>query len=140
MTWRLEFEIYDLKFEIRKQGKSLDTDRDVNTGRQIELFEFIHGACCWIYDVEQALVCPDFELFSRLFVHVNGTVDAEFFDTSWKRDWAGNTGTRAFGGLHDFLSGAINRAMVEGAQADANFLIFHRWRLFDGLRDDLQGE
>jgi hypothetical protein len=102
-----------------------DTDGDVNTGWQVELFELIHGAGCGIHDVEQTLVGPNFELFRRFFVHVNRTVNAELFDACRKWDWAGHTSTRAFCGLHDFLGGAVDSAMIEGAQTDAYFLIFH---------------
>ena len=102
-----------------------DTDGDVNTGWQVELLELIHGAGGRIDDVEKTLVGPDFELFHRLLVDVNRTVDGELLDTGRKRDRAGNTGSRALCGLHDFLGGAVDGAMVEGAQADADFLIFH---------------
>ena len=124
----MAMEILNFKFEIRNQRRRrsrLDTDGDVDTGWQVELLELIHGASCRIDDVEKALVSADFELLHRLLVNVNRAVDRKPFDTGRKRDRAGNTGSRAFCGLHDFLGGAVDGAMVEGAQADADFLIFH---------------
>ena len=102
-----------------------DADGDIDTGWQIELLELIDGAGGWIDDVEQTLVGTDFELFHRLLVDVNRTVDAELLDAGRQRDRPGDAGSGTLCGLHDFLCGTIDRAVIESAQADANFLIFH---------------
>lgn len=94
-----------VKSESKKSDlKNSDADGDIDTGRKIELFELIDGACGWIDDVEKALVGADFELLHRLFVHVNRAVNGELFDASWERDRSGNSGSSSLSGFDDFLS------------------------------------
>ena len=110
---------------IRGPGPGLDTDGDINTGGEVELFELIDRAGGGIDDVEEAFVGSDFELFGGLLVDVDGAVHAELLDAGGQRDGSCDPGTGALGGFHDFLGGAVDRAVVEGTQADADFLVFH---------------
>ena len=97
-------------------------DLNVDTSREIELLELIDGASGRVDDVEEALVGAHFELISRLFVHVNGLVHRELFDAGRKRNGTGNLSAGALGSFHDLDGGLVNRAMIESAETDANFL------------------
>ena len=123
-----------------RNGPNSDTDSDVNTCGEVELLQLIQSACSWIDDVEEALVGPDFELLHRLLVDVNRTVNRELLDASWKWNRASNAGAGALCGFHDFLGGAVDRAVIEGAQTDANFLIFHSGGCLTVYVVGLQGE
>ena len=98
-------------------------DLNINTSGEIELLELVHSAGGGVNDVEKTLVRADLKLVGRLFVHVNRTVNGEFFDPSWQRDRAGDFGTSALGGLNDLDSGAVDGPVVKCAKADADFLI-----------------
>ena len=100
----------------------LDADGDVDTCWQVEFFKFINSASGRIDDIENAFVSADFELFSGLFVDVNRTVNAEFFDAGRKRNRTSDTCASAFCCLHDFKSRAIDGTMVESTQADPDVL------------------
>jgi len=120
-----------LKLRVKSKNGGSDTeehsdaDGDVDTGRKIELFELIDGARGWVDDIEKTLVCTDFELLHRLLVHVNRTVDGKFFDARRQWDRASNAGSCSLSGFDDFLSGTVDRTVIKGTQADADFLVFH---------------
>ena len=101
----------------------LDVDLNIDTGGKVELLELIDGACGGINNVEEALVGADFELVGRLFVHVHRAVDGELFNPGGKRDGTSDPGSGALGGLDNLDSGAIDGAVIEGAEANADFLI-----------------
>ena len=103
----------------------LDADGNINTGGKVEFFQLIYRAGGGINNVEETLVSTDFELFSGFFVHVNGAVNAEFFDAGRKRDGSRYFGAGAFGGFDDFGGGFVHGAMIKSAESDAYFLIFH---------------
>jgi hypothetical protein len=94
-------------------------------GGEVEFLELIHGARGGVNDVEQALVSANLELFSGLLVDVNRTVDADLLDAGRKRDRAGNAGAGALCRFDDLLGRAIYGTMIEGAEADADLLLFH---------------
>jgi len=98
-------------------------DLNVDTGRQVELFELVYGACGGIDDVEETLMSADFKLVSSLFVYVNRAVDGEFLNPSRKRNRAGDFSSSALSGLNDLYSGAIDGPVVKCAKANADFLI-----------------
>ena len=124
-------------FLITYPGTKLDADRDVHTGREIELLELINRTGGRVDDVEQALVGADFKLFSRLLVDVNGTVHGEFFNAGRQRDRAVNFGSGALGGFNDLLGGAVDGAGVKCAKSNADFWTLHGravyWLYFKGL-------
>ena len=98
-------------------------DLNINTGGQIELFEFVDGAGGRVNDVKETLVGPHFELVGRLLIDVHRAVDGELFNPGRKRDRAGNLGSGALGGLDDLKSGAVDGPVIKGAKANADFLI-----------------
>ena len=110
---------------IELTAANSDADGDVNTGGQVELLQLIDGAGGWIDDVEDALVGADLELFHRLLVDVHGAVHAELLDAGRERDRAGHLGAGALGGLDNLRGRAVDGAVIEGAQADADLLVFH---------------
>lgn len=109
----------------RNGVRKLDADGDVHTSGKVELLEFVNGPCSGVDNVEQALVGADLKLLSGFLVHVNRTVHREFLNPGGKRDRSRDPGASTFCSLHNFLGGAVNGAMIEGAQSDTNFLVFH---------------
>ena len=99
-----------------------DAVGDVHPGGQVEFFELVHGAGGGIDDIEDALVSADFELLGRFFVHVDGAVDAEDFGAGGERNGPGDARASALGGLDDFDGGAVDGTVIEGTQADPDFL------------------
>lgn len=83
------------------------------------------------------LVGADFKLFSRFFVDVNGTVHRKLFNTGRQRNRAVNFGSGALGGFNDLLGGAVDGAVVECAESNADFWTLHGravyWLYFKGL-------
>lgn len=75
---------------LNNLANDLNVDRNINTRWKVELLELVHCGCCRFEDVDQALVCADFELVHRLFVNVRRTVHCELADVSRKRHRAGN--------------------------------------------------
>lgn len=98
-------------------------DLNIDTGGKVELLELIDGACGRINNVEETLVSADFKLVGRLFVHVHRAIDGEFFNPGGKRDGTSDLSSGALGGLDNLDGGAIDGTVIEGAEANADFLI-----------------
>lgn len=98
-------------------------DLNVDTCREIELFELIYGAGSRVDDVKETLMSANFKLVSRFFINVNRAVDREFLNPSRKRNRAGDFSSSALSGLYDLYGGAIDSPMVKCAKANADFLI-----------------
>ena len=120
----------------------LDLDGDVHAGRQVEFLELIHRLRRRLDDVEQALVGAHFELVHGLLVDVRRAVHGESLDLGRQRDRAGHLGAGALGGLDDLGRGAVEQAVIECLEADANALsVCHKFMLpflIDAPRDDLR--
>lgn len=102
---------------------SLDVDLNIDSGREIELFELIHRSGSRIDDIKETFVGADLELIGGFFVHVNRAVDGELFNPGGQRDWSGDFGSSALGCLDDFDGGAVDGPVIKGAKANADFLI-----------------
>lgn len=57
-------------FAVCQLGLCAQLDFHIDTGREVELHQRVHGLRSWINDVEHTLVSPDFELLTGLLVHV----------------------------------------------------------------------
>ena len=99
----------------------LDVDGDIDTCRQIELLEFIHGRGGRFNDINESFMGTDFELFHGLFIDVNGTIDGELLNAGGHWNGAGNAGSGAFGGLNDVQCGLVNDAIIKAFKADTYF-------------------
>src|SRR3569833_4356920 len=97
----------------------------VHDGGQIQHHQSIHRLVRGIDDVNQALVGADLVLITRILVDVRRGQDGETLLLGRQRDGATDLRTRALGRLHDLFSRAVDQAMIEGLQADANFLFCH---------------
>ena len=98
-------------------------DLNIDTCREIELFELVYGAGSWVDDVEETLMSADLKLVGSLFVDVNRAVDGELLHASGERDGTGDFSSSALGGFNDLYSGAIDGPVVKCAKANADFLI-----------------
>src|SRR5258708_3946396 len=65
------------------------------------------------------------ELLHRLLVDVRGAIHRKLLDAGGQRNWAGDTGARALGGLDDLQGGLIDDAIVVALKFDADALTFH---------------
>ena len=68
-----------------KLYRLLHLDLDINTGRQIELHERVHGLVRRVNDVHQTLMGADFELITARLVDVRGTQNVETLDARGER-------------------------------------------------------
>src|SRR6186713_1943232 len=92
----------------------LQLDLDVDTGREVELHQRVHGLRCRIDDVQEPLMRADLELFAALLVHVRRTVDGEAFDPRGQRDGSAHLRARTLRRVHDLLGGVVEDTVVEG--------------------------
>jgi hypothetical protein len=107
-----------------RRGDLLQLDLDVNTSGQIQLHQRVNGFVRWVNDVHQALVGADFELVARGLVDVRRTQNVETLDAGWQRYWTLDDGAGALGCFDDFQGRLIDQFVIEGLQADADFLIW----------------
>ena len=103
----------------------LQLDFHIHASRQIELHQRIDGLVRRIDDVHQALVGTDLELVPRSLVYVRRAKQVETLDPGRQRHRATNHRAGTLGGLDDLLGGLIDQAIVEGLQANADFLVLH---------------
>ena len=105
----------------------LDVDRNVYTRREVELLELVHCSRSRLDDVDQTLVCADFELVHRLFVNVDGTIDRELLDLSRKRHGAGYAGAGALSCFDDVRCGLVDNAIIKAFKADTDTWCAHNF-------------
>src|SRR3569623_1653445 len=85
----------------------------------------VHALARGVDDVHQALVGADLVLIARILVDVRRGQDGETLLLGRQRDGATNLGAGALGRLHDLIRRAVDQAVIEGLQADTNFLVSH---------------
>src|SRR6478736_4399668 len=100
----------------------LDLDLDVDASRQLDALEAVDGLAVRVYDVDEALVHPHLEVFTRVLVDVRSTDDrvAVLVGRQWDRPTDGGVGTGDR--LDDLLRRLIDDLVVERFQTDANAL------------------
>ena len=98
----------------------LNVDRDINTSWEVELLELVHCGCCWLDDVDQALVCADFELVHCLLVNVRRTINSQLADVSRKWHRAGNACAGALCCFNDVCCRLVDDAIIEAFEADTD--------------------
>src|SRR5258706_10525744 len=104
---------------------SLELDLDIDTGRQVELHQRVHGLWCRIDDVEKPLMGADLELLAALLVHMGRTVDRKALDARGQRNGSAHLRARALGRVHDLLGGVIENTVVEGFEPYTDVLALH---------------
>ena len=93
---------------------------------EIELLQLIDRLRCRLDDVEQAFVRAHLELVHALFVDVRRAVDRVALDLRGERDRTGDDRAGARGGLGDLGRGAIEKAVIECLEANADACFGHK--------------
>ena len=76
-------------------------DRDVDSSRQIQLFQFVNSLHVWFDNIDQPLVGANFKLIHRFLVDVRRTVNGVFFDSGRQWNGAAHSGPGALGSIDD---------------------------------------
>jgi len=103
----------------------LELDLDVDARCQVELHQRVHGLGCRIDDVQEALMRPDFELFTAFLVNMRRAVDREAFDAVRQRNRSAYLRARTLRRIHDLLGGVVENTVVEGFEPDSDVLALH---------------
>src|SRR6185369_11460442 len=101
----------------------LQLDFHVHAGRQVQLHQRVHGLVGRVDDVHQALVRADLELVAGRLVHVRRTQDVEALHARGQGHGALDDRTGALGGVDDLSGGLVDQLVIEGLQANADFLL-----------------
>src|SRR5574338_499005 len=103
----------------------LKLDLDIHARRKIQLHQRIDRLVGRIDDVHQALVGANFHLVARSLVHVRRTQQVEALDARRQRHGATHDGAGALRGIDDLERRLVDQPIVEGLEADADFLVLH---------------
>jgi hypothetical protein len=103
----------------------LQLDLNVNTCRQVQLHQRIHGLVGRVDDVHQTLVRADFELVAAGLVDVRGAQNIEALEAGRQGHGAFDDGAGAFRGINDFQCGLIDEFVIERFKANPDFLLLH---------------
>ena len=100
-----------------------DFDFDFDTAGEFEFHEGVDGFGAIVdFDVHQAFVGTQFELFAGLFVDEGRAVDGENLFVGRQWDGAGDNSARHFDGLDDLLGGFVDEVVIVRFQFDSNSL------------------
>src|SRR5690606_10561772 len=100
-------------------------DLDVDAGRELELHQRIDGLVVRVDDVQHALVRAGLVLVARVLVDVRRGQDGVALDLGRQRDRAAHLRAGPLGRLDDLAGRAVDQAMIESLQPDANLLVRH---------------
>jgi hypothetical protein len=103
----------------------LQFDFNLNARGQIEFHQRVNRFVGWIYDIHQALMRANLELISRSLVDVWTAQNVVTLDSGGQWNGAVHHSTRALGRINDFGRRLIDQSVVEGLQANPNFLTLH---------------
>jgi hypothetical protein len=101
---------------------NLELDRDIDASRQVQPGQRVYGLRCRFQDVNQALMGPDLEMFTRVFVHVGTSNHAKSADVGRQRYRSGDSRPSPFGRFHNLPGGKVQHFMVERFQYNPYFL------------------
>src|ERR1700704_1302622 len=101
-------------------------NRNIHSGRKVELLQLVHRLGGRFDNIDQPLVRALLERLLGFLVRVRGSLNGETLDAGREWDRSGDTGPRALDGVGDVAGGLVDDAMVKGLQSDTNALSSHR--------------
>src|SRR5437763_3528915 len=112
-------------FHESQSAGLLQLDLDVHSSRQVQLHQGVDRLVGRVDDVHQALVRADLELVTRRLVHVRRTQDVEALHARRQGHGTLDDGAGALGRVDDLGGGLVDQLVIEGFEADADFLLCH---------------
>lgn len=100
-------------------------DLDVNPGWERQLVQGIDCLACWLDNIDDPLVSPDFEGFTALLVDVRRPKYGVTLDFRRKRDWPVYDGTGSLGCVDDITRRKVQDSVVVSFHADSDAATGH---------------
>ena len=109
-------------------------DRDVDSSRQVQFFQFVDSLHVWLDNIDQPLVGADFNLIHRFLVDVRRTINCVFFYSGRQWNGAAYSGSGAFSSIYDIGCRLIDHSVIVAFELYPYALTWHERFLSRRLR------